>query len=153
VAGRADIIERVNPRYKGQANYAYINGTLHGNPVAAAAGLATLEILEQPGFHEELHLRSDQLRASLQAVLDRYGVPAIASGKASFWQLLFMSEAPACQVDIMHSDTATMRRLDLGLLKQGIYVLPGVRRFVAAVTSQDDIVRTAEALDTACRAL
>ena len=51
VTGKLAIIDRANPHHKGQPDYAYINGTLHGNPIAAAAGLATLEII-QPDIFE-----------------------------------------------------------------------------------------------------
>jgi glutamate-1-semialdehyde 2,1-aminomutase len=153
VAGRADIIDVVNPARKGEPQYAYINGTLHGNPIAAAAGLATIELLEAPGFHDDLAARADRLKRRLQDVLDRHGVPAICAGSRSFWQILFMGSEPKTQVDIMNSDGAAMRRLDLELLKRGIYILPGVRRFVASVNSDDDFEATAEALDSACRAL
>jgi len=153
VAGRADLIERANPRRKGEPGYAYVNGTLHGNPVAAAAGLATLSALEEPGFYERLHARSRALTDRLQTILDRRGLPAVAAGRASFWQILFMSSEPASQADILASDQARMRALDVELLRRGIYVLPGVRRFVAAVNTDDDFEDTERALDQACRAL
>ena len=153
VAGRADIIERANPKHKGQADYAYINGTLHGNPIAAAAGLATLRELEKPGFYPALHARADELTDALQAVLDRKGVPAIAAGRGSFWQFLFMDREPVSQTDVMASDAASMRKLDLELLRRGIYVLPGVRRFTCAVTTVEDIAETVTALEGACDAL
>ena len=153
VAGRVEVIDSANPRKKGQSNYAYINGTLHGNPIAAAAGLATLQELEAPGFYERLHAKSDQLTRALQAVLDKHGLRALASGKASFWQLLFMTQDPVNQVDMMNSDGDRMRKLDLELLKRDIYVLPGVRRFVAAVNTDQDFEQTVEALDGACQAI
>lgn len=153
VAGRADVIDRVNPRHKGQADYAYINGTLHGNPLAAVAGLATIAELEKPGFYESLHQRADQLTSSLQAVLDKHGLPGIVAGRASFWQFLWLPEEPTAQTDIMPSDMATVRKLDVELIRRGIYVLPGVRRFTASVNTDDDFARTVEALDEACKAL
>lgn len=153
IAGRADVLEVANPTRKGQPDYAYINGTLHGNPVGAAAGLATLSVLQRPGFYEGLFDTTNKLLVRLQQVLDRHGVPAIAAGQNSFWQILFLDEAPRSQVDIMRSDTDTMRRLDIELIRNGVYVLPGVRRFVAAVNSQEDIEQTADALDRACQAL
>ncbi len=153
VAGRAEIIERANPKHKGQSDYAYINGTLHGNSVAAAAGLATIAQLEVPDFYATLHEKSARLTAALQDVLDRHGLPAIAAGRASFWQLLFLTEEPASQVDIINSDQARMRRLDVELLRRGIYVLPGVRRFVAAVNTDRDFDQAAQALDGACEAI
>ncbi len=153
VAGRAEILDCVNPGRRGRPDYAYINGTLHGNPIAAAAGLATLEVLERPGFYEALREKSDALTGALQEVLDRHGVPAIAAGRNSFWQLLFMAAEPVNQVDIMNSDTERMKRLDLELLRHGVYVLPGVRRFVSAVNTEQDVADTVAALDEACQAL
>lgn len=153
VAGKREIIDRCNPRHKGQTNYAYINGTLHGNPLAAAAGLATLEVIREANFYPHLHQNSDALLRELQNVLDHHDIPAIAYGNCSFWQILFMDSPPRAQTDMMRSDVARMRQLDIELLKRGIYVLPGVRRFVAAVNDQRDFTETAEALDAACRAI
>ena len=84
-------------------------------------------------------------------MLDRHGLPAIAAGRNSFWQLLFMAEEPVNQVDIMTSDLDRMKRLDLALLKGKVYVLPGVRRFVSAVNTEDDLAWTVEALEAACK--
>ena len=53
----------------------------------------------------------------------------------------------------MAADMAATRRLDMEILRRGIYVLPGVRRFVAAVNTDEDFAETAEALDQACVAL
>lgn len=151
VAGRAEIIEAANPRKKGQPGYAYCSGTMHGNPVAAAAGLATIRELERPGFYASLHARSDDLLNRLQSVLDRYGLPAMAAGAASFWQFLFLESEPINHLDIVNSDRDAMRRLDLELLRRGIYVLPGVRRFVHAANTEDDFEQTTVALEEACR--
>lgn len=153
VAGKADILELANPKNKGQPHYAYMNGTLHGNPLAAAAGLATLDLLSQPGFYKDLHARSERLTAIVQEVLERRGVPAIAAGRASFWQILFMESEPANQIDILNNDAGTMRKLDMEMLRRGIYVLPGVRRFTAAVNTDADFAATAEALDGAITAI
>ena len=109
--------------------------------------------MERPGFYEDLHAKAERLTRALQEVLDRHGLPAIAAGRNSFWQLLFMTGEPRNQVDIMNSDTARMVRLDLELLKRGVYVLPGVRRFVSAVNTDQDQADTVAALDEACAAL
>lgn len=153
VAGRADIIEGANPARKGSSDFAYVNGTLHGNPIAAAAGLATIAELETPGFYDDLAAKSDRLKSLLQGVLDKHGVPAICAGSHSFWQFLHMAEEPRAQTDLMAADMAATRRLDMEILRRGIYVLPGVRRFVAAVNTDEDFAETAEALDQACAAL
>ena len=61
VGGKAEFMNLMNPLNKGQANYSYVNGTLHGNPMAAVAGLATLAELKKPGFYRKLHARADDL--------------------------------------------------------------------------------------------
>ena len=153
IAGRADVLDAANPKRKGMPDYAYINGTLHGNPVGAVAGLKTLEILQRPGFYDNLFELSDRLTARLQQVIDKHGLNAIIAGGHSFWQILFTADSPVSQVDIMQSNAAEMRRLDIEFLRRGAYVLPGVRRFVSSVLSDEDIELTAGALDGACAAL
>ncbi len=151
VAGRAEIIDLANPGNKGKPNYAYINGTLHGNPIAAATGLATLAELKRPGFYKALHDKAADFCKSCQDVLDRRGLPAIVAGEASFWQILFSKTTPTNYADVIASDVAAARTLDLASLKEGLYVLPNVRRFVSAVHTSEDLVDTARALDNACR--
>jgi len=151
VGGKAEYMDLMNPRNKGQANYSYVNGTLHGNPVAAVAGLATLAELTKPSFYKDLHALSDDACKACQEVLDKNKVPAIAAGKASFWQFLFMKEPPANHADVMNSDQARSRALDLAQMHEGLYVLPNVRRFVSAVHTGQDIEDTVRALDAACK--
>jgi glutamate-1-semialdehyde 2,1-aminomutase len=153
VAGRAEILDLSNPRNKGKPNYAYVNGTLHGNPIAAAAGLASLRELRGPGVYGTLHGKAEELLKLCQEVLDRNGIPAIATGEASLWQILFMARPPSSHADMLSSDQAAMRALDLEQLRQGLYVLPGVRRFVSLVHSDQDFEETVVALDAACRAV
>ena len=152
VAGRADIIDLCNPSYKGQDGYTYFNGTLHGNPVAAAATLAMLEELCKPGTYDRMNQYADDLCKESQMVLDAHNIPAIAENTGSLWQILFMDKAPISHADILASDQAAMRRLDSELMKQGQYVLPGVRRFVSTVNDDRDLEDTLKGLDKACRA-
>ena len=151
VAGRADIIDIADPANRGRPDYAYINGTLHGNPVAAAAGLATLAELKKPGTYEQLHANADRLTGECQKVLDRHRLPAIATGRYSLWQILFTDRAPTSHADVMNADHMATRALDLAQMKHGLYVLPNVRRFVSCVHSDQDFEDTLAALDAACR--
>ena len=153
VAGSAEIMDMANPTYKGKPNYAYVNGTLHGNPVAAATGLASLRELSKPGVYEDLHRRSDDFCKACQQVLDRHNKPAIATGEASLWQILFTDKAPVNHADVMNSDGASTRALDVACMKQGLYVLPNVRRFVSVVHTDEDFEETVRALDAACRTM
>ncbi len=152
VAGRAEIIDQADPNRKGQDKYTYLNGTLHGNPVASAATLAMLDELSRPGTYERMNRFTDELCKACQQVLDKYGIPAIAQNTGSLWQILFMDRTPENMSDMLASDQAAMRRLDSELMKQGQYVLPGVRRFVSVVHTDQDLEDTIRGLDTACRA-
>ncbi len=152
VAGRADVIALSDPKLKGQPGYAYFNGTLHGNPVAAAATHAMLDELAKPGVHERLNGFAEDLCRETQRLLDRHGIPAIAEHTGSLWQILFMQRTPRNHADILASDQAAMRRLDTLLMHQGQYVLPGVRRFVSTEHSGQDLEETLRGLDDACRA-
>ena len=151
IAGRADIIDLADPNRKGEAGYTYFNGTLHGNPVAAAATMAMLDELAKPGTYDRLNRFADDLCRETQHVLDRHKIPAIAEHTGSLWQILFTDETPRNQADILASDQTSMRRLDSLLMKQGQYVLPGVRRFVSTVHTANDLEDTVRGLDLACR--
>ena len=151
VAGKAEYMDLMNPRNRGNANYSYVNGTLHGNPVAAVAGLATLAELKKPSFYKDLHALADDVSTACQKILDKNRVPAMATGKASFWQILFLDKTPLSHADIMNSDLASSRALDLAQMHEGLYVLPNVRRFVSAVHTGEDIEETVRALDAACK--
>jgi len=153
VGGKAEYLDLMNPRNKGQANYSYVNGTLHGNPIAAVAGMATLAELKKPSFYKDLHALADDVCRACQEVLDKNNVPAIATGKGSFWQILFMDKPPHNHADVMNSDAASTRALDLAQMHEGLYVLPNVRRFVSAVHTGQDIEETVRALDAACKRL
>jgi glutamate-1-semialdehyde 2,1-aminomutase len=151
IAGRADVIALSDPKLKGQQGYTYFNGTLHGNPVAAAATMAMLDELGKPGIYERMNGFADDLCRETQKVLDQHGIPAIAEHTASLWQILFMDKTPRNHADVLASDQVSMRKLDTLLMKQGQYVLPGVRRFVSSVHTAQDLEETLRGLDTACR--
>ena len=84
-------------------------------------------------------------------MLDRHRISAIVTGARSLWQILHTDRPPVSHVDVMNSDVSATRMLDLAQMKQGLYVLPNVRRFVSCVHNDLDFEETIEALDTACR--
>jgi len=151
IAGRAEIIDLGDPNRKGEPGYTYFNGTLHGNPVAAAATMAMLDELSRPGTYDRLNGFANDLCRETQRVIDSYNIPAIVQHTGSLWQILFTNQTPRNQADILASDQASMRRLDSLLMKRGQYVLPGVRRFVSTVHTAKDLEDTVHGLDSACR--
>ena len=151
VAGRADLIDRTSPRLKGTPRFVYTSGTFHGNPLAAAAGLATLEMLRRPGFYEDLAERTRRLSRRLTGVLGAHGRRALVATAGSLWQILHIDRPPERYADLLASDQAANLRLDRALIANGINVIPGLRRFVSAAHSDEHFDATARALDRACR--
>jgi glutamate-1-semialdehyde 2,1-aminomutase len=151
VAGRADIVGLAAPSNRDNPNFAYVNGTFHGNPLGAAAGVAMLTELARPSFFKDLHARSQQLRVESQNILDRHGVDAIVAGEASLWQILFRKKQPRNYADLLSSNMDRVKKWDAFALKSGIYALPGVRRFMSAAITDEDIEKYCEVLDETCR--
>ncbi|MDP6708060.1 MAG: aspartate aminotransferase family protein [Alphaproteobacteria bacterium] len=151
VAGREEVMDLTDPTRKGQGAFAYVNGTFNGNPVAAVAALATLEVLRQPGTYERLNQNTAQLRTEMQAILDRHDLPALVIGDASMWQILFTDTVPRNYAQYIQADMARTKALDEALIRHGVLVLPLVRRNVSVAHDEDDFEATLRALDAACR--
>ncbi len=151
IGGKASLIDLANPRKKGDKDAAYFNGTLHGNPVAAAATLASLEVLQTKGCYQKLNAYADNFCMEAQKILDTYNIPALAVNTGSFWQFLFMDKIPVAYQDIMKSDLVAMRRLDTELLKKRHYLLPGVRRFFSIMHGETEMQETLRDLEEICQ--
>lgn len=152
VAGKAELLDLADPRKKGEANYAYFNGTLHGNPVAAAATTAVLDELQTPGFYETLNETAAGFCQEAQRILNRRNIPALAFYTGSMWQFLFCQTPPQNYAEYAAGGMQEARRLDSEMLRRGNYMLPGVRRFVSAVHSPESLQKTLRDLDAVCAA-
>jgi len=108
VAGREEIMRLADHRRRGCDDYAYVSGTLNGNPVAAAAGLATLDVLDGPGAYDHLHRMGDRLRSGLRDVFRLAGVPAQVLGIGPLFQV-FITDSPIV-------DHRGMRRADVATI-------------------------------------
>ena len=150
VAGRSEILNLADPARRGQSNYAYFNGTLHGNPVAAAMTLATLDELAKPGTYEKLNTATADFCAQAQSIINHHGLPAIAANVGSLWQFLFLPSPPRSQADMTLNDSTAMKRLDSEMMRRGHYMLPGVRRFISCVHGKREFTDTLKSLETVC---
>lgn len=152
LAASAEIMDYCAPSRKGRMDSAYVNGTMHGNPLGSAAGVATLEAIRaDPSFYRSLNDYTGRLRRALSERLDRHGVPAIIFGQGSMWHVLFAGAAPRNHADVMRMNAARGRDFDTALIQQGIFVLPGVRRLVSGAHAQEEFDQTVDAFDRVCR--
>jgi glutamate-1-semialdehyde 2,1-aminomutase len=140
--GRRDLMEQVAP-----SGPVYQAGTLSGNPVAMAAGLAMLELVHEPGFHERLALKTQSLTDGLVACARDAGVPFSTNRVGGMFGLFFspgpvdsFERATAC-------DVAAFRRFFRVMLERRVYFAPSPFEagFLSMAHGDEDIVQTLDA--------
>ncbi|MBC7215116.1 MAG: glutamate-1-semialdehyde 2,1-aminomutase [Burkholderiaceae bacterium] len=127
----------------------YQAGTLSGNPVATACGLATLREIGQPGFYDALAQRTRSLVEGLAAAAARHGVPFATDCEGGMFGFFLLPALPQNYQQVMQSDGARFNRLFHGLLERGVYIAPALYEagFVSAAHSEDDIAQTLAAAE------
>ena len=123
-------------------------GTLNGNPVAAAAGLATLNILRRPGSYERLCEVGQRLRDQLQATLREHNVPGQVLGEGPVFHLVFTDEPVRTYRDTLKGDVNRNRVFHDALMANGV-LKPAAKGYASLVHSDDDLAETAKAFDAA----
>ena len=125
----------------------YQAGTLSGNPVATACGLATLREIGKPGFFDALSARTRLLVDSLSAAAREAGVPFSADCQGGMFGFFLLEQLPQNYSQVMKTDGPSFNRLFHGLLDRGVYIAPALYEagFVSAAHTEDDIARTAAA--------
>jgi glutamate-1-semialdehyde 2,1-aminomutase len=141
--GRRDVMERLAP-----LGPVYQAGTLSGNPVAMAAGLATLTGISRPGFHARLAESTSRLVDGLAAAAREAGVPLATNHECGMFGLFFTADGPVRDYQgVMACDAARFRRFFHGMLAAGIYLAPSPYEagFVSAAHGAAEIDATVAA--------
>ncbi len=122
----------------------YQAGTLSGNPVATACGLATLREIKKPGFFEALSMRTAQLAHGLQAAAQSAGVPLVSECQGGMFGFFFASELPQNYSVVMATDKDRFNRFFHGMLDRGVYLAPALYEagFVSGAHTAEDIEAT-----------
>ena len=125
----------------------YQAGTLSGNPVATACGLATLHEISKPGFFDALSARTQSLVDGLKAAAAKAGVPFSADCQGGMFGFFLLPELPQNYAKVMISDSPKFNKLFHGLLDKGVYIAPALYEagFVSAAHSAEDIAATVQA--------
>ena len=145
--GRSDIMNLIAPE-----GPVYQAGTLSGNPLAMAAGLATLEAIDEPGFHARLTATTDRLTSGLTELAQRHNVPVVANHVCGMFSLFFTSQPEVLNLDdVAASDVARFNRFFHAMLARGVYLAPSAFEagFVSAAHGEREIAATLEAADAA----
>lgn len=140
--GRRDLMARIAPE-----GDIYQAGTLSGNPLAVAAGRATLELLEADGVYETLSERSAALASGLTEIAGEHGVPFTARSVGGMFGFFFHPGPVDDFAQAQRSDAAAFRRFFAAMLDEGIYLAPSPYEagFVSLAHRPRDIARTLEA--------
>jgi len=148
--GRSDIMEKIAP-----LGPVYQAGTLSGNPVAVAAGLATLELVEQPGFQEKLESTTRALVEGLSAEARGANVQFSAQSIGSMFGLYFRASPPASFAEVMQCDREKFNRFFHAMLARGVYLAPSAYEagFVSAGHGVAEIEETLKAARESFRSL
>lgn len=140
--GRRDIMEYIAP-----LGPVYQAGTLSGNPVAMAAGLATMKLIGEPGFFERLAATTQKLVTGMQQAAREINIPFCAALVGGMFGLYFAPQIPTSYQEIMACDVNHFNRFFHAMLDQGINLAPSAFEagFVSAAHSDADIDATIEA--------
>ncbi|MDN3545808.1 glutamate-1-semialdehyde 2,1-aminomutase [Kinneretia asaccharophila] len=131
----------------------YQAGTLSGNPVATACGLATLREIQKPGFFEALSAKTQRLVDGLVGVARDNGVPFSADCQGGMFGFFLMPELPQNYQTVMSTDKERFNRFFHAMLDAGVYLAPALYEagFVSAAHSEADIAATLAAARTSLK--
>lgn len=138
--GRAEIMDHIAPD-----GPVYQAGTLSGNPVAMRAGLATLGLISQPGFFEQLQEKTAALVHGLKDQADKTGTPFCTNHVGGMFGLFFSEEESISSFkQVMNCDQARFKKFFHGMLAKGVYLAPSAFEagFVSSAHTGEDIEKT-----------
>jgi glutamate-1-semialdehyde 2,1-aminomutase len=146
--GKREIMEKVAP-----SGPIYQAGTLSGNPIAMAAGLAMLEVIQAPDFYPELDRKTRLLTDGLQSVAIGAGVPFSTNRVCGMFGLFFTVEKVETYTQATNCDVAAFNRFFHAMLSRGIYLAPSAFEagFMSLAHSEQDIADTLDAARQAFR--
>jgi len=142
VGGRREIMEKIAP-----LGPVYQAGTLSGNPVAVAAGLATLKLIQEENFFEKLEATTRSLVEGLNAEARKADLAFCAQSIGSMFGVYFRASPPASFGEVMESDKERFNRFFHAMLERGVYLAPSAYEagFVSGAHGKAEIERTLEA--------
>lgn len=155
IAGRADVMATADPARKGTLDYAALSGTLSGNALACAAGVAALGELRRPGVYPRLFALGERLRQGVVRRAATLGVPLQALGDGPIAQVFFVSpDLPLTSERALRAaDAKRGARFALELLARGLFVLPNTKLYLSLAHTEADVDFTLDAMEDALRAM
>ena len=149
ICGRADLLETANPRrkpYPADPQSIIASGTFNGNPLSAAAGLATLEELAKPGTYERLFAMGDRITREIEAMGREFSIPLLVGGEGPVLQVLFTTAGEIRNYETMlYADRAKAYTFGVELIRRGCFVSPFEKIYLSTAHTDEDLDRLLEA--------
>jgi glutamate-1-semialdehyde 2,1-aminomutase len=145
--GRKEFMDVVNPVTRPKDDRVFHGGTFNGHPTVLAAGMATLDVLEEPETYPRLNKMSDRLRNGFNDLFSRSGWDAKAVGPYSTFNIVFTKGKISNYRDAAHCDSKLRQKFDFGLLARGLHFHPDKPFYMCTEHTDKDIgytLRTAE---------
>ena len=133
--GRADLMQNMAP-----IGAVYQAGTLSGNPVAVAAGMATLRLIQEPGFYTRLAAQTAKLAAGLTQAAKDTGITFCADSVGGMFGIYFSAEVPATYAEMMAGDKTRFNAFFHAMLDEGVYFAPAAFEAGFVSAQHDDAV-------------
>jgi glutamate-1-semialdehyde 2,1-aminomutase len=152
VVGSAEIMRHLAPAMEETGDFVQQAGTLNGNPVAAAAGLATLAELRKPGTYARLFETGRRLKTALQDAARAAGLPAQVAGEAPVFEIYFTDRPITDYRATLTADRARHAVFTRALLERGV-VKAAQKIYVSLAHTEEDIQRTVQAFSAALQAV
>ena len=151
-AGRADIMKHFDRLAMTDEDFIFQVGTLSGNPVAAVAGLATLDVLKRPGTYEGVFANGRKLMDTLSELIKKHGFKAQVIGEPPLFDIIFTDQPIKDYRDTLKADTAILKRFNQALRARGI-MKGDSKYYVSVAHTQADIDHTIGAWEEAFKAI
>lgn len=151
VAGRRDVIELSAPNRPADGRYVYLSGTLNGNPLSAAAGLATIDVLEEENGPARLKMTGEKIARGFKEAAKKLSVPLQLIGPPCIHEPLF-DEGPIENARAYNAtNRAAVREFGIEMIRRGVFVNPIAKMYVSTVHDDALIETTCKAASEAMR--
>lgn len=148
IAGHADVMKHFDKHAVAEDEFTVQIGTLNGNPIAAVAGLATLEILKRPGVYEQIFATGREVKDGLSRLLKAARIPATVVGEPPLFDVVFAEGDISDYRGTLRGDAEMMKRMNADLLERG--VLKGDSKFyISLAHTAEDVQHTLSAMQGA----
>ncbi len=153
ITGKKEFMSRMDPKFRSDNQYAMVSGTFSSNPLSSTAGLATIEILEQPGTYDRLYKSGQRLSEGFSEVCANLEIPAIINQTGPTVDVKFTRETEIKNYrDGISVDSDMEQHVSTEMMRRGIFQLPGAGFYLSLSHSNQDIDETIEVFDTVLKA-